>query len=136
MVTQNTCSQGASCYFISEKQNKTKKLSCLVSPDSTILRRHTNGAIIRLCPKGGQGWDLALTLYLHLGSRGLPPALYPDREALCIQRKETKAFSWCYSKSEYKRNALHLSHRVFGREMALPPLASRICLPSSCNDFC
>lgn len=39
------------------------------------------------------------------------------------------------SKSEYKRNALHLSHRAFGREMALGPLALRLCLPSSCNYF-
>lgn len=87
----------------------------------------TSNGVLRLCPKEGQA-----------SGRGSgphppnppsvtrpPPCPAPHREALCIQRKETEVFSWCCSKSEFKRNVLHLK-REFGREMALCPLALRI----------
>ena len=106
---------------------------CLVSPDSTIPS-HQSWCQQTVPPRRAehQGWGSG-PHPTNPPSVTRPPACpAPPREALCIQRAETEVFSWCCSKSEYKRNVLHLN-QVFGREMALCPLAWRIFLPTSCN---
>lgn len=118
---------------------RKKILSFLLSCQSGF--NHTKAPVVvpsDCAPRRGTGPRVrvgapALTLTIHLRSRGLLPVLCPSREALWIQRKETEVFRGCCSKSEAKRNVLHLNHRVFGREMALCPLAVRIFLPSSYN---
>ena len=53
----------------------------------------------------------------------------PNKEALWTQRK-TEVFRWCYSKSKYKGNVLHLNHHISGRVIVLWSLAL---MQSFCN---
>lgn len=112
----NTCSQGAPA--VSEK---TLLSFCLVSPDSTTpshQSRCQQTAPPRRAEHQGRGSGPPPTNPPGVTRPPARPA--PPREASRIQRAETEVSSWCCSKSEYKRNVLHL-HQAFGREVAFGP---------------
>ena len=74
----------------------------------------------------GPGWDLAPTPTSTFGHEASSLACTPIEKPHVAKGRKPKLSAGVNSKSEYKRDALRLSHRAFGREMALGPLALRL----------